>query len=183
MNKSLSVYVCLALLLLGAVCSSSLAAQTQTAAPPKPAPANNPCVAKSEHRQFDFWVGEWDVTDRDKKIATSSIQSIVGSCIVFENYFDATGYTGKSFNFFDATLGKWRQTWVDSIGHVSEFVGEYRDGAMRFEGETHREDGRRVLRRMTIFNLGAGRVRQYSEWSLDGKDWKAGYDYTYLRRK
>jgi hypothetical protein len=176
------VCVCLALLLLAAVCTSSLAEQTQTT-PPKPPAANNPCVAKSEHRQFDFWVGEWDVTDRDKKIATSSIQSIVGSCIVFENYFDATGYTGKSFNFFDSTLGKWRQTWVDSSGHVSEFVGEYRDGAMRFEGETHRDDGRRVLRRMTVFNLGADRVRQYSEWSLDGKTWQAGYDYTYLRRK
>lgn len=173
-------YACL-LLMMGGAGVRPLRAQTKPAPPPAPI---NPCPVKTEYRQFDFWVGEWDVTENGRKIATSSIQRIVGSCVIFENYAEGDDYTGKSFNFFDATLGKWRQTWVDARGNVSEFAGAYSDGAMRFEGESHLQNGRRVLRRLTFFNLGADRVRQYSERSVDdGKTWSVGYDYIYLRRK
>jgi hypothetical protein len=162
-----------------------VSAQTQPAqqSAPPPAPVS-PCPSKAEYRQFDFWLGEWDVTDHGEKIATSSIQSIVGGCIVFENYTQADSYTGKSFNFYDAALGKWRQTWVDAFGNVSEFSGEFKDGAMRYEGETHRAEGRKVLRKMILTKLDADHVRQYSERSLDGgKTWTVAYDYVYARRK
>ena len=178
-------FICLAAFIT-LVYAATLYAQTNPATPGKPNDASqtSPCVASPQHRQFDFWVGEWDVINKDTKIATSSIQRIVSDCIIFENYSQLDGYTGKSFNFFDAALGKWRQTWVDRMGSVSEFTGEFKDNAMRFEGETHRRDGVKVLRRMTLFNLGPERVRQYSERSLDGgKTWSVAYDFTYLRRK
>jgi hypothetical protein len=143
----------------------------------------SPCDSLPEYRQFDFWVGEWDVTDHGKKIAESSIQRIVGQCIIFENYSEPPDYAGKSFNFYDASLRKWRQTWVDSNGGVSEFTGGFQDGAMRLEGETHRANGKRVLRRMVLSPLERGRVRQYSERSLDeGKTWGVAYDYVYVPR-
>lgn len=174
--------VCACLLLFAALGASPSDAGAQSA--PPSASRSVPCPERPTHRQLDFWVGEWDVTDRGRKIATSSIQRIVGGCIIFENYSQSDGYSGKSFNFYDAALGSWRQTWVDSFGGVSEFAGEYKDGAMRFEGETHLSDGTRVLRRMTLFNQGPDRVRQYSERSLDGgKTWTVGYDYVYARRR
>ncbi len=143
----------------------------------------NPC-GQTENRQFDFWVGEWDVTSGGRKIAESSIQRIIGSCVIYENYSDPGGYTGKSFNFYDAVLKKWRQTWVDNGGNVSEFSGEYKDNAMHYEGESHRRDGQRFLRKMTVTRLDADRVRQYSEFSMDGgKSWKSNYDFLYLRKK
>jgi tetratricopeptide (TPR) repeat protein len=144
---------------------------------------SNPCAYQEEYRQFDFWVGEWMVTSDGQEVATSSIQRIVKSCIIFENYTQADGFVGKSFNFFDANLHKWRQTWVDGTGRVSEFVGEYKDGAIRFEGESHLQDGTKVLRRMMLFDLGKDRVRQFSEASTDeGKTWHATYDFIYTRR-
>jgi len=162
-------------------------AETPAASPvpqgSSPAPQVSPCATQPEYRQFDFWVGEWDVTDQGKKIAVSSIQRIVNQCVIFENYSEGPDYTGKSFNFYDATLKKWRQTWVDNQGNVSEFTGEFKDGAMRLEGETHRANGRKVLRRMVVSPLDGGRVRQYSERSLDeGKTWGVAYDYVYVRR-
>jgi len=173
---------CASLLLLIALDVLPLSAQEKTA--PPTATTTGPCSVKAEYKQFDFWVGEWDVTDKEKKVATSSIQRIVDGCIVFENYFQLDGYTGKSFNFFDAALKKWRQTWVDRSGNVSEFVGEYKEGALRFEGESHRNDGSKVLRRMTIFDQGPERVRQYSERSVDGgKTWSVTYDFIYVRKK
>jgi hypothetical protein len=158
-------------------------APTQTPASPPSANAASPCASRPENGQLDFWVGEWDVTDKGRKIATSSIKRAVEGCIILENYSQADGFQGKSVNFYDAALGKWRQTWVDSLGNVSEFVGEYRDQAMRLEGETHRRDGTKVLRRMTIENVGPDRIRQYSQRSVDGgKTWEAAYDFVYRRR-
>ncbi len=143
----------------------------------------NPC-GQAEHQQFNFWVGEWEVTSGGKPVAQSSIQQIVGSCVIFENYSDGSGMVGKSFNFYDSTLKKWRQTWVDNGGNVSEFSGEYKDGAMRYEGESHRRDGQRILRRMTVSPASEDRVRQHSEFSLDGgQTWKTNYDFLYVRKK
>jgi hypothetical protein len=143
-----------------------------------------PCAVRPEHRQFDFWVGEWEVTSQGKQIAASSIQRIVEGCVIVENYSQPNGYSGKSLSFFDAHLGKWRQTWADSAGNVSEFVGAYTENAMRFEGESHLQDGRKVLRRMTLSSLGPDRVRQYSERSTDGgKTWNVAYDFIYRRKQ
>jgi len=171
-----SVFVCLLTL----VCVFTLFAQT----PNSTVPRADPCASRPEYKQFDFWIGEWEVKSGERTVGTSSIQKIVGGCIIFENYSQADGYQGKSLNFFDASLGKWRQTWVDRMGNVSEFSGEFKDTAMHLEGETHRADGTKILRRMTLFNLGPERVRQYSERSVDdGKTWSIAYDFTYFRKR
>lgn len=144
---------------------------------------STPCSSLPEYKQFDFWVGEWVVTSQEQQVATSSIQRIIESCVIYENYFQADGYAGKSFNFYDANLRKWRQTWVDVTGRVSEFSGEYKDGAMRFTGESHLPDGTKVLRHMILFNLGSNKVRQLSELSTDdGKTWTVNYDFIYTRK-
>jgi hypothetical protein len=160
------------LLVVAALSLAALPCFAQTKSPPR----------SPESRQLDFWIGNWDVTtDGKTKIGSSRIESIVGGCVILENYSQA-GFEGKSFNFFDSVLGKWRQTWVDSFGGVCEFTGQYRDGAMRSEGETHRRDGQTILRRMTLSKLDANRVRQYSEKSTDGGEtWSVAYDYIYVR--
>jgi len=153
----------------------------QAPAPASPSPT--PCSTRPEYAHFDFWLGQWDVTDNGKVIASSSIEKITGGCIILESYRQSDGYSGKSLNFFDSTLDRWRQTWVDSSGNASEFVGEYRDRAMRFEGESHRFGGERILRRMTLFNLENHQVRQLSERSVDaGRTWTVGYDFRYVRK-
>jgi tetratricopeptide (TPR) repeat protein len=144
----------------------------------------NPCMFQAEHRQFDFWVGEWTVQNaQGQQVGTSSIQRIENGCVILENWTAGPNATGKSINFYDATLKKWRQTWADSVGGVSEFAGEFKDGAMRYEGESHAPTGAKILRRLTFFNLNADRVRQFSEASTDaGKTWSVNYDFTYLRK-
>src|SRR5436190_3738885 len=110
----------------------------------------SPCNAKGEHHQLDFWIGEWNVTSEGRAVATSSIQRIIGGCVVFENYSQAEGFAGESFTFYDSTLKQWQQTWVDNTGTVSEFTGSFKDGAMRLEGVTHRNTGITVMRRMVL---------------------------------
>jgi Tetratricopeptide repeat len=144
-----------------------------------------PCLFRPQAKEFDFWVGEWEVQTPQGQIAgTNSVQRILGDCVLLENWTGSRGGTGKSLNFFSAARQKWQQTWVDDKGNVQEFVGEYKDGAMRFQGESPTPGGDGTLRRLTFFNLAPDRVRQLSEFSTDGgKTWSVGYDFTYIRKE
>lgn len=142
----------------------------------------SPCTEAPEWQQLDFWLGHWNVLDGDSLVGTNQITRDTAGCIVHESYSQGDGYTGRSVNFFDPVTKRWRQTWVDCVGNVTEFTGEYRDGAMRFEGESHRAGGQRILRHMTLFNNADGSVRQYSRQSKDGGEtWTDAYDFTYVR--
>ncbi len=141
-----------------------------------------PCSAPA-HRELDFWLGQWDVRDGGATVATSRIERGPGDCVIRETYTQPDGYSGTSLSFHDPVLRHWRQTWVDSTGSVGEFVGDFTDGAMRFTGETHRADGKKILRRMDLVPE-AGNVRQVSLASRDaGATWAPHYDYVYVRRK
>ncbi len=144
-----------------------------------------PCMFITEHRQFDFWLGEWNVQDTNgQQAGTSSILNVAEGCIIFENWTNARGQTGKSLNFYNREKGKWQQTWVGHDGGVLELAGEYKDGAMRYAGETITKDGKKTLEKLTFFNLSTGRIRQLWEQSTDeGKTWVVTFDGLYLRRK
>jgi tetratricopeptide (TPR) repeat protein len=46
-----------------------------------------PCRYSQEARQFDFWIGEWDVKSTTGQAAgRSSIEIILGDCVIFENW-------------------------------------------------------------------------------------------------
>ena len=143
-----------------------------------------PCLYTAENRQFDFWIGEWDVQAGGQKAGTNSVQRILDGCVIFENWTGALGLTGKSFNIYNASTHKWQQTWVDSRGSVLELNGEYKDGTIQLSGETKQKDGSRLLQRLTFFNLSPERVRQFWEQSTDGgKTWTVAFDGMYVRKK
>jgi hypothetical protein len=154
-------------------------AQTSTAA------AAQPCRSSEAYRQLDFWVGEWEVHGpKGKTVGTSSVQLILNDCVVFENWTGAGGSTGKSFNLYNAQTHLWKQVWVDNQGNMLEFKGEFRDGAMRYSGESLAQNGKAVLDRLTFFPLAEGRVRQLWEQSPDqGKTWNTVFDGTYIKKK
>jgi tetratricopeptide (TPR) repeat protein len=143
-----------------------------------------PCAQSPESRQFDFWIGEWDVQDTTGRVVgKSSIQLILGDCVIYENWTGGN-HSGKSFNAFDKDDGKWIQTWVDDQGDVTRFVnGELKDHALRFEAKKKSSDGKTIDKHLTFFDLGEGRVRQFAELSSDGgKTWTTEYDFLYIRK-
>ena len=146
--------------------------------------SSQPCTASPEFRQLDFWIGEWDVQSNGQPTGKSSVQLILGECVIFENWTGALGMNGKSFNIYDATRNKWRQTWVNDRGGITEFAGEFKDNKMEYLTEIIGTDGSKTLRRMTLFNLGPDRIRQLSEQTADGgKTWNVQYDFIYIRKK
>src|SRR5262245_6955298 len=147
-------------------------------------PSAKPCGANPEYRQFDFWIGEWDVQAGGKHAGTNSVQLILGDCVFFENWKGAGGMTGKSFNLFNAAKGKWQQTWVDSSGNALELYGEYIDGAMRIVGAKRAPNGGKIIDKLTFVPLEGGRVRQLWESSKDdGRTWDVVFNGLYTRRK
>lgn len=144
--------------------------------------AANPCKASPEFRQFDFWVGEWDAKNgQGITVGTSSIQLILGSCVVFENWSTPVN-SGKSFNIYDKNTKKWHQTWVDDKGAFTHYVGELVDGKMVYLADTVRGE-KKALAKMTFTKLPNGNVRQTGENSTDGgKTWTTAFDFTYVRK-
>ena len=144
----------------------------------------HPCEHQAEYRQFDFWIGEWDVvtTQGHDPAGTSSIQLILDKCVIFENW--TGGVTGKSFNHYDPATKKWIQDWVDSASSGVHFEGELENGVMSFYADSLNSDGTRARRHLQFFKLDNDHVRQFSQQSTDGgKTWSVEYDLTYNRKK
>jgi hypothetical protein len=155
-------------------CSCGLAATAQA---PPPAPCSAP-----ESRQFDFWVGDWDVFTPDGKLAgTNRIEAVYG-CALHESWTSAT-VQGQSFNVFDADRGVWHQTWIDSTGSLLVIEGAFRAGAMTMSDAAL--PGKRAsmpLNEITWTQLTDGSVRQHWRVSADGgKSWKTSFDGKYVR--
>jgi hypothetical protein len=143
---------------------------------------NAPCSASPEFRDFDFWIGNWDVTSNGQPAGKSSIRLILDSCVIFENWKGLK--EGKSFNMYDAISKTWKQTWVDYSGAWTEFKdGKYANGKMLFYTANEKQkDGSFTKRRLSFFNLDPNHVRQFSEQSKDdGKTWTVEYDFLYTR--
>jgi tetratricopeptide (TPR) repeat protein len=142
-----------------------------------------PCAYAPESRQFDFWEGEWEVQVSGTKVGDSRVERIANDCVLLENWTAVGGMNGKSFNLYDREQKRWRQTWVDSSGSITDYAGSLVNGQMRFEAKVLLPDGRRARRRMTFSQPAAGQVRQLIEDSTDGgKSWSVGFDGLYLKK-
>lgn len=89
---------------------------------------NSPCEKDSIYRQFDFWIGEWEVFDtKNKKAGDSKISLILNNCVILEEWTSANAqkghiYSGKSFNTYNAATQQWQQTWVDNVGGSTAYL-------------------------------------------------------------
>jgi tetratricopeptide (TPR) repeat protein len=140
----------------------------------------------SEFKQFDFWLGDWDVASAADGVhqGASHISKEMNGCVVWENWTSAGGpYFGKSYNTWNLNLNRWEQYWVDSSGGVMFFHGSLKDNVMDYwTDDVSQTTGGSLLRHLQFFNLGPDKVRQFSQGSSDGgKTWQTEYDFIYTR--
>lgn len=163
--------------------SPFLIAATGAAAAQAPTPPPPSCTSR-EHRQFDFWVGRWDVyrTGTETLVGRSLIESLYGGCAIRENWMPLQGTGGGSLSSWLPRERVWRQTWVDSNNSWAVFEGDYRDGAIVITGVWRGAAGpdTEPLVRMRYSREGNSTVRQLGELSNDGgQSWAAFFDFTY----
>ena len=157
-------------------------AQPQSQTPPAP-PRTNPCDAP-EFRQFDFWLGDWEVKGPGGRVlGANTIEPIAGNCGLVENWRGALGGSGRSVNTYERTDGKWHQAWVGNGGGLIHFSGDFVGGKMVMTGTTGAGSAV-TAHRMTWTPLPGGAVQQVWESSTDGgTTWTLGFDGTYSRKR
>jgi hypothetical protein len=139
-----------------------------------------PCHSP-EFRQFDFWIGDWDVESASApgRISRNRITLVNDGCTLREEYTTSAGYVGTSLNFYDAARKRWHQTWIDNQGGAL-----YLEGGLEGEAMVLRSLGDAAsVQRITWTPLEDGRVRQHWEATEDGgTTWTTVFDGTYTRR-
>ena len=172
-----AVTICAALLAIGD--ASPVGAQTPPAPPSSSAPRIAVCDSV-RYREFDFWIGRWEVRTPDGRIAGHShIEKTPSGCAVQERWVSAGGGHGISLNFYDRSTSQWHQVWVDGRGGVLRLAGQRDGAAMVLRGTAPNGLGRSQVQRITWSPLPGGRVRQLWETSDDGVQWKTSFDGEY----
>lgn len=152
---------------------------------PERADAQEPAECSTpEHRQFDFWIGDWEVTDSlGQRLGTSRITATQGGCLIEESWLGSTGSRGHSVSEFDPADNKWLQTWSDDDGTVLRLAGGFINGEMVLEGERRLADGTETLERITWTPNADGTVRQTLLSSPNrGMRWTTVTQFIYRKR-
>lgn len=139
-----------------------------------------PCASQAHH-DFDFWIGDWDVYDvgTPNKIAHAQIESILGGCVLREDYLANDGHEGQSFTIYDAGRNLWHQTWVTSQGTLLEIEGKFENGEMILSGTNEKKE---IVR--GTWKPVNREVHEVAVKSADGgKTWEPWFDIIFRRAK
>ena len=143
-----------------------------------------PCCTPA-HRQFDFWLGDWQAYRPDGQLAgTNHIVLLQDSCILQENWKSAKGgYTGTSYNYFDAQDSTWNQLWIDNRGGQLILKGHRTGNQMiLFSDATPDASGHTIVHRITWTANNDGTVRQHWESTKDDGKWVTVFDGLYQKQ-
>lgn len=143
----------------------------------------SPCSAP-QHRQFDFWIGEWEVSDpRGQHLGSNRIERVLNGCVLYESWTGAGGSRGHSLNAWDPSDNKWHQSWFDNEGTILNISGGMINGEIIMEGERRLTDGTRQLERITWTPNADGTIRQRWQSSRDqGMRWTVVFDGIYRKQ-
>jgi hypothetical protein len=164
-------------LLLGTVAVGPAVSQPATTGTAGPASCATP-----EHRQFDFWIGDWDTYEVGKLysiVARNRVDLILGDCVLREVYEGKNGLVGQSFSIYDATRRVWHQSWVTNRGQVLLLDGRMEGDQMVLSGADRAPDGK-PIRLRGVWRRVEGGVRETAETSANGgKTWKPLFDLVF----
>ena len=154
-----------------------------TQAEEKPAP---PCLADGNFSAFDFWVGEWTVSERasGRVAGTNRIVKVQKGCALAEHWTSKAGGTGFSINYYNPVTGKWRQLWVAAGNYSIDIEGGLLKGSMVLEGwiYDYRSGEKSPFKGAWTPNED-GSVRQYfQQYNPETKVWDDWFDGLYVKK-
>lgn len=149
------------------------------------AQTNNCACCTEKHTEFDFWIGNWEVTNPNgTKAGENKIEKTQGNCVLTENWTSATpGNTGTSNNFYNVKKKQWEQIWVDNSGGILHLKGNKVGNQMilQTDKETNKE-GKEFYHRVTWTDNEDGTVRQLWETITEGKEIAIAFDGLYKKK-
>ncbi len=134
--------------------------------------------------QFDFWLGDWDVSWSDDQRGTNQVTRILNGHVIQEQFDGAPAipFQGMSLSVYDPRGEQWRQTWVDNSGNYWHFSGGVVDKEMILSTDDVFE-GRPVKLRMVFYNIERDELDWRWERSDDGgQTWDLQWQIHYRRK-
>src|SRR3954462_5141705 len=123
------------LLYLAAATVAAVAFVAGSAAAQAPAAAQPPSCSAREYRQFDFWIGDWDVLAPDgTRAGHNRVEGIEGGCGLQENWTGQGGGTGRSINTYSPADKQWHQYWLGSGGGILNLAGTFDGDTLKLRG-------------------------------------------------
>lgn len=143
------------------------------------------CATTTQSRQFDFWLGDWNVTYPGASVPSSSKVSLdLGQCLLVESWDGGRGHSGKNMFAYSLDDKRWHGMFADNEGRVHVFEGKVAPGAAEFFGPGTAADGQAVLNRIRVVRVGDNEVQQTWEKSSDqGATWTTVFRGDYSRKK
>ena len=144
-----------------------------------------PCSAKSESRQLDYWLGDWQLTSPEALAGnTSHVSLALGNCLFVENWDNGKGHTGENIFAYSPDDKSWHGMFADNEGRVHVFVdGQVAGGSAEFYGPNRGPDGTTVLNRVKLVRLTPDKIEHSWEKSTDnGVSWTTVFRGEYSRR-
>ena len=151
-----------------------------------------PC-STPEAAQFDFWVGDWDLSWQGPQGGTPAGQTgkarnrvyrDMSGCVIYENFSTVdSSFLGSSWSVYQPQQAQWRQTWVDNSGSYLLFKGGYADGRMVLKSDPVENNGKVFVSRMVFKNISKNSLDWDWQRSDDGgATWKDLWNIHYVRR-
>ena len=181
-------------IVVGMILGTSLVSANDAALPQMPAQGEIVAVSPEPPRQFDFWLGEWNVQNKhlgdagwaDSGEARALIQSVANGGAVLEQWngmLRGNPLIGFSLRAFDPQLGKW-VIWLNwhggRPGGFSPMHGVYKpDGGDRIELFPPKDD---TAMRYTFSQPREGSCQWDQATSKDGAVWATDWVMQFTRR-
>ncbi len=148
-----------------------------------------PC-SSPEASQFDFWIGDWELTWNDTLHGTNQIKKMFDDCTIHENFNDPRlNFLGQSWSVYNTNYKQWQQTWVDNQGgYIALTGGMHGDSMILKTAEmtvpvSMSENGK-MINRMVYYNIQPNSFDWSWESSSDGgKVWTPKWQIHYDRKK
>ncbi len=165
-----------------------------------PASLNAQGACQAEYRQFDFWIGEWDVVNRnrpdaearwyDTGSATARVYPVVAGCGIVEHWRGrAYGefQVGFSLQAFNPQVGQWDMVllWPNSgEPRFGELAGGFRLNRGEFYSRGVSAAGDTTISRFTFSDVTPNSLRWQDGFSTDGgRVWDSGWIQEFTRRE
>jgi hypothetical protein len=162
---------------IGLLCTLAGLVERPSAAVQAPADKPAPCTAP-EYRQFDFWIGDWNVFDSANPAAPVAhvvVERILDGCALREDYQGASGTRGVSFSTYDVSRRVWHQSWVTNRGQLLVLEGGLHGRDMVLAGADPSKGPLGQVR--GVWTPEGDTIREVAATSADGgKTWQPWFD-------
>jgi hypothetical protein len=151
---------------------------------PSPAAPTYPCEQRDEFKEFDFWLGQWDVhLENGTYAGRNNIEKSQAGCALVENWLGAAGNPGSSINYFDVATNEWVQVWNSAAGSQINIRGGLTDEGMLLEGQINYVSNNLSAPFRGLWTLlPDGRVRQFFEqYDEDSESWAPWFEGFYTK--